>query len=64
MENRMALTVRQIEAAKHGVQKERISDGSGLHLRPYPSGKKGFSGAGWQGVRVLAPRLGRPWGLS
>ena len=38
----MALTVKQIEAAKHGAQKERMSDGSGLYLRLYPSGKKAF----------------------
>lgn len=38
----MALTVKQIEAAKHGNHKERMSDGSGLYLRLYPSGKKTF----------------------
>ncbi|WP_313136959.1 tyrosine-type recombinase/integrase [Paracoccus jeotgali] len=38
----MALTVKQIEAARHGSQKERMSDGSGLYLRLYPSGKKTF----------------------
>ncbi|WP_313138294.1 Arm DNA-binding domain-containing protein [Paracoccus jeotgali] len=38
----MALTVKPIEAAKHGAQKERMSDGSGLYLRLYPSGKKTF----------------------
>ena len=38
----MALTVKQIEAAKHGVQKERMSDGSGLYVRLYPSGTKTF----------------------
>ncbi len=29
----MALTVKQIAAAKHGIQKERMSDGPGLYLR-------------------------------
>lgn len=38
----MPLTVRQIEAAKFGTQKERLGDGAGLHLRLYPSGKKSF----------------------
>ncbi len=38
----MALTVKHIEAAKHGIAKERMSDGSGLYLRLYPSGKKVF----------------------
>lgn len=38
----MALTVKQIEAAKHGIHQERMSDGSGLYLRLYPSGKKTF----------------------
>lgn len=38
----MVLTVKQIEAAKFGTQKERMSDGTGLYLRLYPSGKKAF----------------------
>lgn len=38
----MALTVKQIEAARHGSHKERMSDGAGLYLRLYPSGKKAF----------------------
>ena len=36
----MARTVKQIEAAKHGIQKERMSDGSSRYLPLYPSGKK------------------------
>jgi integrase len=38
----MALTVKQIETARHGVQKERMSDGAGLYVRLYPSGRKTF----------------------
>ena len=38
----MKLTVKQIEAARFGQQKERMSDGKGLYLRLYPSGKKAF----------------------
>ena len=38
----MTLTVKQIEAARHGVQKERMSDGGGLYVRLYPSGRKTF----------------------
>ena len=38
----MPLTVKQIEAAVHGRDKERLGDGSGLFLRLYPSGSKRF----------------------
>lgn len=38
----MTLTIKQINAARFGVQKERMSDGAGLYLRLYPSGKKAF----------------------
>lgn len=38
----MPLTVKQIEAATHGRDKERLGDGSGLFLRLYPSGTKTF----------------------
>lgn len=36
------LTVKEIEAARHGLQKERLCDGGGLFLRLYPSGLKLF----------------------
>lgn len=36
------LTVKQIEAATNGRDKERLGDGSGLFLRLYPSGTKTF----------------------
>ena len=38
----MALTAKQIEAARPGVGPERISDGNGLYLRVYKSGRKAF----------------------
>lgn len=38
----MPLNVKEIEAAKFGVQKERLGDGSGMFLRLYPSGRKSF----------------------
>lgn len=38
----MTLTVKQIEAALFGREKERLCDGNGLYLRLYPSGKKSF----------------------
>lgn len=38
----MTLTVKQIDAARFGIQKERMGDGGGLYLRLYPSGKKAF----------------------
>ena len=38
----MTLTVKEIEAARHGVQKERMSDGGGLYLKLAPSGRKTF----------------------
>lgn len=38
----MTLTVKEIEAARHGMHKERLGDGSGLYLRLYPSGRKSF----------------------
>lgn len=38
----MPLNIKQIEAARFGVQKERLSDGSGLYLRLYPNGAKRF----------------------
>lgn len=38
----MSLNVKQIEAARFGVQKERLSDGSGLYLRLYSNGAKRF----------------------
>lgn len=38
----MPLTVKQLEAAKFGQVQERLSDGNGLYLRLYPSGKKAF----------------------
>ena len=38
----MPLTVKQIEAATFGKNKERLGDGSGLFLRLYPSGSKIF----------------------
>ena len=38
----MPMTVKQIEAARFGVDKERMSDGSGLYLRLFPNGAKRF----------------------
>ncbi|PWR01286.1 hypothetical protein DKT77_17810 [Meridianimarinicoccus roseus] len=38
----MPLTVKEIEAARFGVQKERLGDGAGLFVRLYPSGRKSF----------------------
>lgn len=38
----MPLTVKQLEGAKFGMSQERLSDGNGLYLRLYPSGKKAF----------------------
>lgn len=38
----MPLTVKQIESARFGVEKERLGDGSGLFVRLYPSGRKSF----------------------
>lgn len=38
----MPLTVKEIEAARFGVQKERLGDGSGLFLRLHASGRKSF----------------------
>ncbi len=38
----MPLTVKQIEAARFGVEKERLSDGGGLYLRLFPNGAKRF----------------------
>lgn len=38
----MTLTVKQIEAARFGKDKERLSDGSGLYLRLSPSGLNAF----------------------
>lgn len=38
----MTLTVKQIEAAHFGAAKERLSDGGGLYVRLYPSGRKAF----------------------
>lgn len=38
----MALTVKQIEAARFGIEKERLSDGGGLYLRLFPNGSKRF----------------------
>lgn len=38
----MPLTVKKLEAAKFGMEKERLSDGNGLYARLYPSGAKRF----------------------
>jgi hypothetical protein len=38
----MPLTVKQIESARYGVEKERLGDGAGLYLRLYPNGAKRF----------------------
>lgn len=38
----MGLTAKQIEAARPGVGPERVSDGNGLYLRVYKSGRKAF----------------------
>lgn len=38
----MPLTVKQIEAARFGVDKERLGDGGGLYLRLFPNGAKRF----------------------
>lgn len=38
----MPLTVKEIEAARFGVQKERLGDGSGLFLRLHASGRISF----------------------
>jgi hypothetical protein len=38
----MPLTVKQIEAARFGVDKERLGDGGGLYLRLLPNGAKRF----------------------
>lgn len=38
----MTLTVKKLEGAKFGIDKERLSDGNGLYLRLYPSGAKRF----------------------
>ena len=38
----MGLTAKQIEAARPGAGPERISDGNGLYLRLYKSGRKAF----------------------
>lgn len=38
----MSLTVKKLEAAKFGLEKERLSDGNGLYARLYPSGAKRF----------------------
>ena len=38
----MGLTAKQIEAARPGVGPERLSDGNGLYLRVYKSGRKAF----------------------
>ena len=38
----MGLTAKQIEAARPGVGPERMSDGNGLYLRVYKSGRKAF----------------------
>ena len=53
----MILTVKQIDAARFGLQKERMSDGAGLYLRLYPSGKRAFQ------VQVLKESggTGRVW---
>lgn len=53
----MPMTVKQIEAARFGVAKERLSDGGGLYLRLFPNGSKRFQ------VQIAkAPGLtGRGW---
>jgi len=38
----MPMTVKEIEAARFGVSKERLSDGGGLYLRLFPNGTKRF----------------------
>lgn len=38
----MPMTVKKIEAARFGVDKERLSDGNGLYLRLFPNGAKRF----------------------
>lgn len=38
----MPLTVKQIDAARFGTEKERLSDGGGLYLRLFPNGSKRF----------------------
>jgi integrase len=38
----MGLTAKQIEAARPGAGPERVSDGNGLYLRVYKSGRKAF----------------------
>ncbi|RJL02376.1 DUF4102 domain-containing protein [Paracoccus aestuarii] len=38
----MSLTVKKLEAARFGIDKERLSDGNGLYVRLYPSGAKRF----------------------
>ena len=38
----MTLTVKKLEGAKFGIDKERLSDGNGLYVRLYPSGAKRF----------------------
>jgi hypothetical protein len=61
----MPLNVKQIEAARFGVQKERLSDGGGLYLRLFANGAKRFqvqiqrepdsAARGWV---TLVPRFG------
>lgn len=53
----MPLTVKQLEAAKFGQVQERLSDGNGLYLRLYPSGKKAFQVQ----VSTHAARRQRVW---
>lgn len=38
----MPMTVKQIEGARYGFDKERLSDGGGLYLRLFPNGAKRF----------------------
>jgi ribosomal protein L16/L10AE len=38
----MPIPVKQIEAARFGVEKERLSDRGGLYLRRFPNGAKRF----------------------
>ena len=38
----MSLTVKKLEAARFGVDKERLSGANGLYARLYPSGAKRF----------------------
>lgn len=38
----MPIPVKQIEAARFGVEKERLSDRGGLYLRRFPNGAKSF----------------------